>query len=109
MSSSPDAAATSAYRRVGPPVSCASPEGPPTARNDMETHAAKTIAAAPDLEALFHALEDLPAPAHVVAVDHECTFPFVAVNRATEELMRMPRVRILGAPLAELGTVRQAG
>ena len=75
----------------------------------METHAAKTIAAASDLEALFRALEDLPAPAHVVAVDRERAFPFVAVNRATEELMQLPRVRILGAPLAEFATVQQAG
>jgi PAS domain S-box-containing protein len=75
----------------------------------MTTHAAKVTPAASDLVALFRALEDLPAAAHVVAVDPEHTFPFVAVNRAAEELMELPRHRIVGTPLAHFTTVQQAG
>jgi hypothetical protein len=45
----------------------------------METHVAKFSAAGTNLAASTRALEDLPAATHIVEVDAEGVFPFVAL------------------------------
>ncbi len=74
----------------------------------METHVAKVSAAGTDLAALSRALEDLPAATHIVAVDADGVFPFVALNRAAEAFMRAPRDSIIGVPLASITAASRA-
>jgi PAS domain S-box-containing protein len=69
----------------------------------MDTQAASRADAATDPLAIVRALEHLPAPTHVVAVDDAHTFPFVAVNHAMEVLFRAPRDTVIGTPLGAFG------